>query len=117
MWGTPQGMVYLATGHHEMRKPINGLELVVAETLRLDSVGSHWFVLCNQGSDRLKILHWDTNVFWLHCCLEQGKFHWSWDDADTQSPAVTARQLRWLIDGLSWQSALAHQPIAPHLRR
>ena len=32
MWDTPQGMVYLATGHHDMRKSINGLALVVAET-------------------------------------------------------------------------------------
>ena len=24
MWGTPQGMVYPATGHHDMRKSING---------------------------------------------------------------------------------------------
>ena len=36
MWGTPQGMVYLATGHHDMRKSINGLALVVADTLGLD---------------------------------------------------------------------------------
>ena len=29
MWDTPQAMVYLATGHHDMRKSINGLALVV----------------------------------------------------------------------------------------
>jgi hypothetical protein len=44
MWGTPQGMVYLATGHHDMRKSINGLALVVADTLGLDPVSPHWFV-------------------------------------------------------------------------
>lgn len=61
MWGTPQGMVYLATGHHDMRKSINGLALVVAETLELDPMGLHWFAFCNKTRDRIKILHWDTN--------------------------------------------------------
>lgn len=114
MWSTPQGMVYLATGHHDMRKSINGLALVVADTLGLDPTGIHWFVFCNRGRDRLKILHWDTNGFWLHCRrLEQGKFHWPKDGEDAQALAVTARQLRWLIDGLNWQNAVAHQPMTP----
>jgi hypothetical protein len=63
MWGTPQGMVYLATGHHDMRKSINGLALVVADTLELDPTGPHWFVFCNRGRDRLNNhtkRHWAT---------------------------------------------------------
>jgi transposase len=77
-----------------------------------------WFVFCNRGRDRIKILHWDTNGFWLHCRrLEQGRFHWPDDAGDAQALAVTARQLRWLIDGLKWQSAVAHQPMAPRAMR
>gem|GEM_PF-3742618 len=38
MWGTPQGMAYLATGQHDMRKWINSLVLAVADTLGLDPV-------------------------------------------------------------------------------
>lgn len=37
------------------------------------------------------------------------------DDAHTL--AVTARQLRWLIDGLNWHNAVAHQPMAPRVMR
>ncbi|GGE92778.1 hypothetical protein CR103_21655 [Massilia psychrophila] len=50
-----------------MRKSINGLALVVAETLGLDPVSPHWLVFCNRSRDRIKILHWDTNGSWLHC--------------------------------------------------
>ncbi len=112
MWGTPSGMVYLATGHHDMRKSINGLAMIVLEELGCEPIGPHWFVFCNRTRDRLKILHWDTNGFWLHCKrLEQGRFHWPSDLKDAASLAITARQLRWLIDGLQWQSAVAHQPM------
>ena len=118
MWDTPRGTVYLATGHHDMRKSINGLALVVADTLGLDPVGAHWFVFCNRSCDRIKILHWDTNGFWLHCRrLEQGRFHWPRDAKDQQALAVTARQLRWLIEGLNWQTAIAHQSIGQRAMR
>jgi hypothetical protein len=33
----------VATGHHDMRKSINGLPLVVVETPELDPMGPHWF--------------------------------------------------------------------------
>lgn len=113
MWNSPQGMVYLATGHHDMRKSINGLALIVAETLALDPVSVHWFAFCNRGRNRLKILHWDTNGFWLHYRrLEQGRFDWPRDADDGHCLAVTARQMRWLIEGLHWQNAVAHEPMA-----
>ncbi|WP_143752726.1 IS66 family insertion sequence element accessory protein TnpB [Massilia psychrophila] len=65
--GHAASTAYLATDHHDMRKSINGLALVVAETLGLDPVSPHWLVFCNRSRDRIKILHWDTNGSWLHC--------------------------------------------------
>jgi transposase len=66
MWDGPQGKVYLAPGATDMRRSINGLSPMVAETLELDPVSPHWFVFCSRGGDKLKILHWQTNGFWLH---------------------------------------------------
>jgi hypothetical protein len=40
-WGTLEGTIYLATRHHDMRKPINGLALAAADTLDLDPVSPH----------------------------------------------------------------------------
>ena len=51
-----------------------------------------------------------TNGFWLHYRrLEQGRFAWPSDGLDHAALPVTARQLRWLLDGLQWQNAVAHQ--------
>jgi hypothetical protein len=47
MWGTPQGMVYLATGHHDMRKSINGLALVELTQVEVPVHGSQQMVFRN----------------------------------------------------------------------
>ncbi|WP_428477057.1 IS66 family insertion sequence element accessory protein TnpB [Photobacterium japonica] len=108
----PTGNVYLATGSTDMRKSINTLGLLVEDVLEHNPVGPHWFVFCNRRRDKLKILQWDTNGFWLHYRrLENGKFQWPRHPQDTVAMEITARQLRWLLDGLNWQNAVAHQPI------
>lgn len=38
----------------------------------------------------------------------EGRFHWPEQADDVQAPPLTARQLRWLIDGLKWKNAVAH---------
>lgn len=110
MWDSPLGKVYLAPGATDMRRSINGLSLMVAETLGLDPVSPHWFVFCSRGGDKLKILHWQTNGFWLHYRrLEEGRFRWPHDAGDTAALEITARELRWLLDGLNWQTTIAHR--------
>ncbi|MFZ5818128.1 MAG: IS66 family insertion sequence element accessory protein TnpB [Bacillota bacterium] len=59
------------------------------------------FVLfCNRKRNKLKILHWEQNGFWLqYRRLERGQFRWP-DDCTAPRPA-TQREQRWLLDGLS----------------
>ena len=112
MMSSPTGHVYLATGVTDMRKSINTLGLLVEDVLELNPVGPHWFVFCNRRRDKLKILQWDTNGFWLHYRrLEKGTFKWPRSPHDSVAMQVTVRQLRWLLDGLNWQNACAHQAI------
>jgi transposase len=111
MWDSTLGKVYLAPGATDMRRSINGLSLMVAETLELDPVSTHWFVFCSRGADKLKILHWNNNGFWLHYRrLEEGRFRWPRDAGDAKALEITARELRWLLDGLNWQTTIAHRP-------
>ena len=69
------GKVYLVVGVTDMRKSIDGLSLIVAETLEMDPFSEAWFIFCNRNRDKLKILFWDTNGFWLYYRrLEKGTF-------------------------------------------
>jgi len=69
--------VYLACGSTDMRKAINGLASVVEYCFQLDPFDEALFVFCNKSRDRLKILEWDGDGFWLHFKrLEKGRFKW-----------------------------------------
>jgi len=69
--------VYLCCGHTDMRKSINGLMALVQSNFELDLFSDALFVFCNRRRDRIKILEWDTDGFWLYFKrLERGRFRW-----------------------------------------
>lgn len=108
---TPIERVYLACGITDLRKSIDGLSVIVQECFDLDPFSPSLFVFCNRKRDKLKILHWDNNGFWLYYRrLEQGIFHWPSDHNGT-SLHVSPRQLRWLLDGLQIEQNQAHQGV------
>jgi transposase len=103
--------VYLACGWTDMRKSIDGLAAIVSFEFRLDVFSDSLFVFCNRGRNKLKILYWDTNGFWLYYRrLERGRFRWP--DADEAGPmAISRRQLDWLLAGLALEQSQAHREV------
>ena len=103
--------VYLACGNTDMRKSINGLAALVSQTFQLDLFNHSLFVFCNRGQDKLKILYWDHNGFWLcYRRLEKGRFKWP-PKSGCQPLAVTRRELQWLLDGLELEQKQAHKSV------
>jgi transposase len=69
--------VYLACGRTDMRKNINGLAAIVEVCFKLDPFSETLFVFCNKTRDRIKILEWDGDGFWLYFKrLEKSHFRW-----------------------------------------
>ena len=103
--------VYLACGSTDMRKSIDGLAALVQEGFNLDPFAPALFVFCNRQRDKLKILAWDHNGFWLfYRRLERGRFRWP-SDGGGAPLRITRRQLRWLLDGLSLEQHQAHSEV------
>jgi len=105
--------VYLACGNTDLRKSIDGLAALVGHSFDLDPFAGSLFVFCNRGRDKLKILYWDHNGFWLYYRrLERGRFRWPKQSEDGAPLAVTRRQLQWLLDGLSLEQRQAHRSVS-----
>jgi transposase len=78
-----------------MRKSVNGLSIIVSDSLSLDPLSQVWFVFCNKQHDKLKILSWDTNGFWLYYRrLEQGRSQWPKSAIAHTVMSIEQRQLQ-----------------------
>lgn len=90
--------VYLHRDPVDFRMGINGLSILVEQAMRLNPMTSALFVFGNRRRDRIKILGWGGNGFWLLLKrLEADRFIWP-NGGDTIT--LSAEQLHWLIDGI-----------------
>lgn len=103
--------VYLACGATDLRKSIDGLAALVQLAFALDPFAHAWFVFCNRDRDKLKLLRWDHNGFWLYYRrLERGRFQWP-TSAEGATRVISRRQLQWLLDGLTLEQRQAHPAV------
>ena len=90
--------IFLSCGKTDMRKSINGLCDIVQFKFALDPREKMIFVFCNQARNRLKLLVWEDNGFWLHFKrIEQGTFDWPQETEDEKHMAFTYEDLINLI--------------------
>ena len=83
-----------------MRKSINGLSGIVADSFRLDPFDAAVFAFCNKSRNRLKILEWDGDGFWLYFKrLEKGRFQWPLP-GDEPTMTLTGEDLAVLLGGV-----------------
>jgi transposase len=101
--------VYLVAGATDMRKQIDGLAALVVDVLEADPFSSHLFVFCNRARDKLKVLFWHNNGFWLwYRRLERQRF--CWPNAREGEPVVlSVRELSWLLEGLDPKRVHGHK--------
>ena len=106
----PNQTVLLLLGPTDMRKSIDGLCAMVKYFLDEEPVSNKMFVFCNRAHDKIKILQWSTNGFWLHYKrLEKGRFKWPDASDDHPSQLIGRRELNWLLDGLPLSQPKAHK--------
>ena len=90
--------VYLHREAIDFRLNINGLALLVEKALGLDPFAACVYVFSNRRRNRVKILGWERNGFWLLLKrLEKDRFIWP---EEVAMPVLTVEQLHWLLQGI-----------------
>ena len=103
--------VYLACGPTDLRNSIDGLCSIVQDKFQLDVYGEAIFCFCNRSRNRIKILEWDGDGFWLHLKrIEKGRFGWP-DDNGENTMTLTRDELDILIGGTRLSSKLKRRDI------
>ena len=100
----PTGVrVWIATGHTDMRRGMNGLALQVQQGLKRDPHAGDLFVFRGRRGDLIKILWHDGLGMSLYAKrLERGRFIWPSAAVDVVS--ISMSQLAYMLDGIDWRN-------------
>ena len=105
--------VYLHRDAVDGRKNINGLAALVEQQLKLDPFAPAVFVFSNRRHDRIRLLLWERNGFWLMTKrLEQDRFKWPRTEAVLE---WSTEQLHWLLEGID-VGAMRRHPVRDYQR-
>jgi transposase len=87
--------VFVAQGATDLRRSFDRLSAQVQEVLRQDPLSGHVFVFFNRQRNRVKLLVWERDGFWLlYKRLEAGSF------AALDRDEINARELYLLLEGI-----------------
>jgi transposase len=102
-----QTKVFLFMKPVDMRKSFRGLCQLAEAALDQDPSSGHWFAFINRRGDRLKLLGWDGQGFWIwYKRLEKGLFQKPVaEDAESVQLEIDVTQLSLIINGIDLQSA------------
>lgn len=111
--------IHVAREAVDLRKAFDGLCAITRDVLQLDPFTGHLFVFFNRRRDRIKLLLWERNGFWLlYKRLERGTFE-TLSEASTSGDAhveIDARRLRLLLDGVDTKKASFRRHFASDVR-
>ncbi|MGF6971784.1 transposase [Paraburkholderia sp. JPY465] len=91
----------------DFRKSINGLGAIIEQSCWLDPFAAVVYGFTNRRRDRIKLLVWDKNGFWLFLRrLEADRF--VWPRREQAIIELGVEQLEWLLEGINLDAMKRH---------
>lgn len=99
--------VYLHRDAVDFRNGINGLVILVEQSMQLDPFAHAVFVFRNKRGNRVKLLLYEHSGFWLMMKrLEEDRFVWPHPKQTVME--LTTEQLHWLLEGIDIEAVRRH---------
>ena len=110
--------VFVARDVVDFRKSFDGLHAIVVDEFGDDPYSGHFFVFFNRRRDRVKILAWDRNGYWLFAKrLEAGTFELRrLSDASSSRVEIDRAQFFMLLEGIESRTVKRRKHFARDLR-
>ena len=100
------GSIWFYPAPVDFRCQIDGLVTLIADHLNLNPTSGQLFLFRNRHANKIKMLWWDRNGFWLcYKRLEKGKL--KFPAILDQALELTRDQLSWLLSGLDCMKQIA----------
>jgi transposase len=100
----PSGVrVWIATGHTDMRRGMQGLALTVQESLQRDPYAGELYIFRGRRGDLVKILWHDGIGLSLYAKrLDRGRF--IWPSASAGAVSISTAQMAYMLEGIDWRN-------------
>jgi transposase len=103
--------IYLYRHAIDMRKGMDGLASLVQSEMQLNPRDNNLYLFLNRNHDKLKILLWERNGFWvLYKRLQQQKFHWP-DWFENNELQLSQEQCLHLLQGFNLNGMRPHKTL------
>ena len=100
------GNIWLYPTPIDFRKQIDGIVILIADHLQMDPTAGQLFLFRNRHANKIKMLWWDRNGFWLcYKRIERGRL--KFPSAVDHALELTRDQLSWLLSGLDCMKQLS----------
>jgi transposase len=100
--------IFIRPGRTDMRKAVNGLTLLVKETMGQDPFSGSVYLFCGGNGKLLKAVWWDESGFWMsQKRLEKERF--PWPATAEEALEITYEEIQMLLRGIDFWKA--HKPV------
>jgi transposase len=100
--------VYLHRDPVDFRYGMNSLSILVEQMMQLNPTDSSLYVFTNRRCDRVKILGWDHNGFWLLLKRLEEKDRFVWPDSSAVVVTLDVERLQRLLKGVDIAALRRH---------
>lgn len=108
--------IFVAREAVDFRKAHDGLIAIVRDQFRDDPFDGSLYLFLNRRKDRVKILQWDRDGFWLHYKrLEHGRFRIVLEGLG-ERVEIPRPQLAMLLEGIDIERKKIRKPFEVHPR-